>query len=100
MYAVIRRYNIHPGTSDVVLERVNNDFAGKISQIPGFLSYYVVDPKDNTIVSVSVFDSKESADESTRVATEWVRANLHHQIRTAPVITAGEVAVTSEPQMS
>lgn len=100
MYAVIRRYNIHPGSSEHVLQKVNAEFVGKISQLPGFVSYHVIDAKDNTIVSVSVFDSKESADESTRLATEWVRANLHHQIRTAPVITAGDVAVANIPQMS
>lgn len=95
MFAVIRRYNIHPGTTEAVLGKVSADFMDRITQLPGFVAYHVLDPKDDTIVSVSIFDSKESAAESTRMATEWVRANLHQQLRNAPVITSAEVALTT-----
>ncbi len=99
MYAVIRRYNIQPGTAAAVLEKVSNDFLATVSQLPGFVAYHVVDPRDDTLVSISMFESKAEADESTRLSTEWVRSNLHRQLRSAPVITTGDIAITSAQQL-
>lgn len=99
MYAVIRRYNIQRGTAPAVLDKVSNDFLAKVSQLPGFVAYHVIDPKDDTLVSITLFESKAEADESTRLSTDWVRSNLHQQLRSAPVITTGEVAITSATQL-
>jgi hypothetical protein len=90
MYAVLRRYNTHKGSAEQILQRVNQGFVPIVSKTPGFVAYYVVNAGDE-LVSVSIFEDKRGADESTRAASEWVRQNLHGLITTAPVIIAGEV---------
>lgn len=91
MYAAIRRYNIAPGSADTIVDRVNESFLPSLQRQPGFVSYYLVNPGDGTIVAVSVFEDRNGAEASTRMATEWVRRELPHLIRTAPVIITGDV---------
>jgi len=91
MYAVLRRYNVNRGAVDQILQRVNDGFVPQISKARGFVAYYVVNSGDG-LVSVSVFEDKQGADDSNRVASEWVRQNLHGLITTAPVIISGDVA--------
>ena len=98
MYAVIRRYNIAQGSADSIAQRVNEGFLPIVSQTPGFVAYYVMNPGDGTIASVSVFEDKAGAEASTRSSTEWVRQNLGAIIRTAPVIMSGEVISSSTTQ--
>jgi hypothetical protein len=93
MYAAIRRYNIAPGTAEVIIQRVNEDYLPLLGQTPGLVAYYVIDPGDGTIVSVSIFEDRAGAEASTRVATEWARQHLNPMLRTAPVIVTGAVAI-------
>ena len=96
MYAAIRRYNGFEGAATTIAARVNEEFLPKIRQMPGFLGYYVVNGGDGTLVSVSLFEDRAAADESTRMATTWVRERLHHLIKTAPVISTGEVVAMAD----
>jgi heme-degrading monooxygenase HmoA len=92
MYAAIRRYNIAPGSADSIVQRVNERLLPVLNQMPGFIAYYLINPGDGTVVSVSVFEDRAGADASTRTATEWVRQHLGAVVRTAPVIVTGVVA--------
>ena len=96
MYAAIRRYNGFEGAASQIAARVNEEFLPTIRQLPGFLGYHLVDGGDGTLVSISLFEDRATADESTRVATAWVRERLGHMIRTAPVISTGTVVAHAE----
>ena len=95
MHAAIRRYNAVPNAGSTIAARVNEELIPALREIPGFVSYELIDGGDGTLVSVSVFDDRAAADESTRRATAWVRERLAHLIRTAPTISAGEVVAHS-----
>jgi len=95
MHAVIRRYNTAQGAAAEIADRVNAEFVPIINQAPGFIAYYVVESGDGTLLSVSVFEDRAGSDESTKVATAWVRQNLGHKITTAPIITSGTVVAHS-----
>lgn len=95
MYAAIRRYNAARGASQTIVDRVNDEFLPRVKEEAGFVAYYVVDPGDGTLVSVSLFDDRAGAERSTRSATAWVRERLGHLITTAPVIITGEVAASA-----
>lgn len=98
MYAAIRRYNVFEGTADRIVERVNTSFLPTLRESPGFVAYFVVDAGDGTMAAITVFEDKQGAEASNRVASEWVRQNLGGLVKSAPVILTGEVkAHTMEP---
>ena len=74
MYAVIRNY---PGASQLfdLLDSKKEDVERAIRGVPGLVSYTLLRTVDGG-VSVTVCQDKSGADESVRVAGEWVRANF------------------------
>jgi hypothetical protein len=91
MYAAIRTYQ----TSDAreVARRANRGFVPIVSGTPGFVAYYIVDGGEGTVASVSIFEDRAGADESTRRAAEWVADNLAELAVSGPEVLAGEVRV-------
>jgi hypothetical protein len=90
MYATVRRYD---GVTDPreAGRRVNEGFVPIISTVSGFVAYDWVDAGDGVMVSTSVFDSRDGAEESNRKAADWVKENLSSLLPNPPQITAGEV---------
>jgi quinol monooxygenase YgiN len=91
MYGVIRRYKLDPANFDESVRRVEQGFVSKISASPGFVSYRVLRADNGDALSVSVFDSREQAEESAKTAAGWVRENLAELMPNPPEVTAGEV---------
>lgn len=91
MYSVIRRYNINPGTADKIIQRVNESFLPELRNVPGFVGYWLVKADEGSIVSVSIFEERDGAEQSNRLASTWVRGNIQHMIKTTPVILTGEI---------
>ena len=91
MYAAIRRYHADPGSVDEVARRVNEEFVDIISDMPGFVAYFVLNAGQGEIVSVSFFEDQQSAVESNRRAEEWVGEHLSDLLPTPPDFAAGEV---------
>jgi hypothetical protein len=90
MHASIRRYKTDSALE--VARRVNEQFVTRISNVTGFLAYYVIDTGEGILASISVFETKEGAKESDRVAAAWVAESLSGMLGVAE-ITAGEVVV-------
>jgi hypothetical protein len=90
MHASIRRYKTDSALE--VARRVNEQFVTRISNVTGFLAYYVIDTGEGILASISVFETKEGAKESDRVAGAWVAESLSGMLGVAE-ITAGEVVV-------
>jgi len=93
MFAVIRRYNTHENSGQKIEQRVREGFVPLISKLPGFISYDVMRSTDGTMIAVSIFESRQVAEDSNRLASDWVHENLASLIRTAPVILSGDVIV-------
>jgi len=94
MFAVIRRYNLHERPSDQIDQRVREGFVPLIARLPGFVSYNLVRSTDGTMVSISVFETREAAEQSTRLASDWAHDHVPSLVRNAPVILSGEVIVS------
>jgi hypothetical protein len=91
MYAVTRRYKNAAALADAMAAN-KDDVKRMISEVPGFVAYY--SSRDGeSVTSVSVFNDKAGCDESTRVAGDWVRANVK-PLPSAPEVSGGEVFVT------
>ena len=76
MYASIRTYRFASGSIDDLMHRVDRDFADALSQEPGFVGYQVVATGDDTLMSISMFRSKEEAERSNEIAAQWVTEDL------------------------
>jgi hypothetical protein len=90
MFAAIRRYHTDPDSLDEVVRQVNEGFVPLISDMPGFVAYIALDAGQGEYGTVSVFEDQASAEESNRVAEEWVNENLR-ELLPNPDYAAGEV---------
>jgi hypothetical protein len=89
MYAVIRAYPGNSDLADALVER-EEEVRQLIGGIDGFKAYYLLKLTEGTS-TVSVFENREGAEESTRVAAAWVAENLPDLNIAAPYVTAGDV---------
>lgn len=92
MFAAIRYYRTDPDSIESVVRRVREGFVPFIRETPGFVSYFVLIPRQGEIVSVSVFEEQRGAQESNEKAEEWVRQNLS-DLLPSPEFADGEVLV-------
>lgn len=93
MYAAVRRYE---GVTDPAEagRRVNDGFVPLIRQVSGLLAYYWVDAGNGVMVSTSVFESEAGAEESIRVAADFVRDNLAELLPNPPQVMSGQVVAS------
>ena len=100
MFATIRRYEaINTDSTTELVKKVDDSLLPSLKELPGFGGYYLIEAGNGVMSSIGFFDTEEHADESTRVASEWVRdQKLESTLPNAPKITCGEVVAqqTSE----
>ena len=90
MYATVRRYEGVTDPSEAG-RRVAEGFVPIISEVPGFVAYYWIDAGDGVMLSTSVYETQDGAEQSNSKAAEWVKQNLTALLPNPPQITAGEV---------
>jgi hypothetical protein len=95
MYATIRRYEaIDQTRTSELVKKVDESLVPRLSNLPGFNGYYLIEAGNGVMSSIGFFDTSAHADESTRVASDWVREEkLETALPNPPKITAGEVVV-------
>jgi hypothetical protein len=95
MFATIRRYEaIDPTRTAELVKKAEESLLPRLNELPGFSGYYLIEAGDGVISSVGFFDTAEHAEESTRVASNWVRdENLATALPNPPKITSGQVVV-------
>ena len=88
MYAVVRRYK---GGSRIIEEvlRSRAEVEQLIRGVPGFVAYYVVKTDDGG-ATITMCEDRAGAEESVRVAADWVRQHVQGAI-SPPEISEGEV---------
>jgi hypothetical protein len=100
MFATIRRYEaIEQDRTDELVKKADETLLPNLSELPGFSGYYLIEAGNGVMSSIGFFDTKAQADESTRIASTWVREqNLETALPNPPKITSGEVVAhkTSE----
>ncbi|HMH40518.1 MAG TPA: hypothetical protein VK532_04910 [Gaiellaceae bacterium] len=91
----MRRYEgIDVSKKAELTKKVNESLAPRLSKLPGFSGYFLIDTGDGVMSSIGIFDTSTQASESTRVASEWVRdEKLENILQTPPKVTDGEVIV-------
>jgi hypothetical protein len=93
MYATVRRYEgVDNSRTAEVTKKVDETLIPSLSKLPGFGGYYLIEAGNGIMTSVSLFDTSAHADESSRIASDWIRSeHLETALPNAPKITFGEV---------
>ena len=96
MHATIRRYEaIDKTRTTEVVKKAQDSLLPRLSEMPGFSGYYLIEADDGVFSSFGFFDTEAHAEESTRVASTWVREeNLESALPNPPKITSGKVVVS------
>ena len=93
MHATIRRYEgVDESRTEELVKNAGENLLPRMSKLPGFGGYYLIEAGKGVLSSIGFFDTSAQADESTRVAAEWVREeNLQRALPNSPKITEGEI---------
>jgi len=76
MYAAIRRIKVQPGSTDEVVQLAESGLMPIISSVPGFVEYVGVQVGEDVALTISLFETQEQVEESTRRAAEWIKQNM------------------------
>jgi hypothetical protein len=93
MYAVIRSYSGSPDLAGQLAARAD-EVKEVVSAVSGFKAYYLLETEDGC-ATVSVYDDRSGADESSSRAAAWLQEHASEISSPAPQITAGEVLVSA-----
>src|SRR5215471_1425317 len=87
VYAAIRQGKAKTGMAEELTRRIKEGAIPIISDVPGFMAYYVVYAPDDTVTAISIFNDYAGAEESNRRALTWIEQNL------APLLTGPATAL-------
>ena len=93
MHAVVRNYSGAEAKQLFdLLEQRKVEVESVIRKVPGLLSYTLVRSGEGGM-SVTVCKDKAGADESVKVAREWIQKNASNIHANPPMVTEGPVIV-------
>ena len=93
MHAVVRTYSGAGATQLFdVLEAKKADIEVTLRQVPGLVSYTLLRQAEGGL-SVTVCTDKAGADESLKVAREWIQKNASTSPASPPTVMEGSVIV-------
>lgn len=95
MYAVIRRYKFKAEDSEKINQLVQEGFVPLIKKTNGFISYNWLDTGAGEGASLSVFQDKAGADESIRLAADFVKTSMSELLTQKPEVIEGPVKAHS-----
>lgn len=91
MYAEIRKYHMRDKAE--LVRKVRAEFEPMLKTHAGFVAYYVLDEEGDVMASISIFETQAEAQESNRLAADWVHSSIADLVKGPPEITEGEVVV-------
>jgi hypothetical protein len=92
MFAVIRHYHFDKKDSAEIDRLVREGFVPLIRKAAGFVRYYWLDTGTGEGASFGVFKDKAGADESVRLAADFVQKNMAKYVHQKPEIVEGPIA--------
>ena len=73
MHAIIRRYEgVDTARIDEVVGKVNEKLVPQIRELSGFAGYYLIEADNGIVSSVSLFETPDQAEESTKLVSKWI----------------------------
>jgi hypothetical protein len=96
MFISIRRYSgVKPDAMDELVHLVERELLPRLSAVPGFVAYYVLDQCDGVLAAVGFFANQSAAENANRLTAGWVQKRAAACLAIPPQITLGGVRVAS-----
>jgi hypothetical protein len=80
-YTSISTYDMTKGTFNELTELCEKGVLPIFAEKPGFVNFGLTDIGDHKVVSISIWDSREGAQNSALVAGNWVKENISDRVR-------------------
>ena len=92
MYVSIRRAKTQEYASDEIVRRASEELLPLLKTVAGYVSYDIMMLEDESLMTVSVFDSKAAVEQSNQIFTSWAKGfDLGSLIQGNPELLLGEV---------
>jgi hypothetical protein len=93
MHATIRRYDgVDQARTDELTRKVNESLVPKLSELPGFTGYFLVNAGNGVFSSIGLFETPEQGKDSTNLVATWIKdEQLETMLPNEPKITSGKV---------
>lgn len=100
MYATIRRYEgVDESRLVEISKKANEDLIPRLSELPGFSGYFLFEPADGVLTSISLFETSSNLDESNRIAAKVIQEeDLQRLMPNPPKITSGKLLAHKTPE--
>lgn len=101
MFVTMRRYSpkngaITKASMELLRRQIHDEFLPVMQKIPGFRGYYLLNVKDQELMTLSLCETAEGAAESTRCAAEYTLRNPLVFELGRPEVIEGEVLTSAE----
>jgi hypothetical protein len=74
MFCTMRRYeSIDQSRTNELVKMADESLLPKLSELPGFSGYYLIEAGNGVMSSIGFFDTSEHAEESTRIASNRLK---------------------------
>ncbi len=91
MYVVVRQYQAKPGAVEEIARQAKEGFVPLIEAVPGYVAHYGVKVDTDAVMTMSIFEDQRGAEQSSRLAAQWIEQHIASLYEGPPQITAGEV---------
>jgi hypothetical protein len=91
MFAVIRHYHFDTKDATEIDRLVREEFVPIIRKATGFVRYYWLDTGNGEGASFGVFQDKAGADESVRIAADFVKERMSKYLTQKPEVIEGPI---------
>src|SRR4030081_3120031 len=93
MHAAIRQGKAKAGMAEELTRRIKEGAIPIISDVEGFMAYYVVYVPDDTVTAISIFNNYAGAEEANRRGLAWTEQNFAPRLVGPATAVAGPVIV-------
>jgi len=93
VYAAIRQGKAKTGMAEELARRIKDGAIPIISDVEGFMAYYLVYAPDDTVTAISIFNNYAAAEESNRRVLAWIEQSLRPLLAEPATAMAGPVIV-------
>jgi hypothetical protein len=100
MYATIRRYEgVDERRMVEITKKANENLIPRLSELPGFSGYFLFEPANGILTSISLFETSSNLDESNRIAERVLQEeNLQAVLPNPPKITSDKLMAHKLPE--